>query len=311
MHTIAPFARFFAFIRLARPLFLAGGFVMHALGVMVALHQGANLDGWAFLWGQLTITATQLMTHFANEYYDLDADLANATPTFLTGGSRVLPAGELSPHVALITAETMAGVALVSGAVLVVTVQPTWLTFWLLVTVLVLSWEYSAPPLRLHSRGVDALTVAVVVTGLTPLLGYYLQTGRLDALILLTVFPLCCLQMASMLTVAFPDAASDAAVGKNTLVVRLGDGAARLHNGLLAAAYALLPLLTWLGLPLRVALAMGTTAPLAVWQVWRIRRGDWYNPARWGWLAFGGITLLMSMAVLAFLAFGWLWLATV
>ena len=50
------------------------------------------------------MTSFQLMTHYANDYFDLEADRANQTPTTWSGGSRVLPAGELSPRVALIAA---------------------------------------------------------------------------------------------------------------------------------------------------------------------------------------------------------------
>ena len=47
------------------------------------------------------MTAAQLMTHYANDYFDLEADRANRTPTRWSGGSRVLPAGVLPPRVAL------------------------------------------------------------------------------------------------------------------------------------------------------------------------------------------------------------------
>src|SRR5215211_3456971 len=143
--------------------------------------------------------------------------------------------------------------ALGVGVVLAVAVRPGVQTFLLIAAALVLSWMYSAPPLRLHSRGLGELTTALLVAGMTPLVGFYLQTGRVG-LPLLGVLPLCCLQFAMLLTIEFPDAAGDASVGKRTLVVRLGGArAARLLGLLLLAAYAGLPLLVALGLPAHVA----------------------------------------------------------
>ena len=121
---------------------------------------------------------------------------------------------------------------------------------------------------------------------------------------LLGVLPLCCLQLAMLLTIEFPDAVGDAIAGKRTLVVRLGGArAARLLVLMLLAAYAVLPLLVALGLPSWVAVGATVTAPLAAWQGWRVWRGAWANPARWNSLGFWAIALLMSTATAELLAF--------
>ncbi len=295
------------FIRLGRPHFLAGGFLLHGLGVVIALYTGAPLNLPALLWGQVAITTTQLMTHYSNEFFDLPADQANPTPTRWAGGSRVLPDGSLPPQVALATAVVLSMLAMGAVTVLALVIQPGALTAVLLILAMAMAWEYSAPPLRLHSRGLGELTVAFVVAGLTPLVGFYLQSGRLALLPLLAVIPLGCLQFAQMLSVEFPDTAGDASAGKCTLVVRLGGaGAARLFGMALLAAYAMLPLLSRLGLPATVAAAAGLTAPLAVWQGWRVLRGAWAEPAQWDSLAFWTIALLMGTAVAELLAFLWL-----
>jgi 1,4-dihydroxy-2-naphthoate octaprenyltransferase len=82
------FGRVGAFVKLGRPLFLGGGFVMYGLGAALAAFAGAHLDWTRYAWGQLAVTATQLMTHYANDYFDLAADRANRTPTRWSGGSR-------------------------------------------------------------------------------------------------------------------------------------------------------------------------------------------------------------------------------
>jgi 1,4-dihydroxy-2-naphthoate polyprenyltransferase len=289
--------RFRTFIRLGRFHFLVGGFILHALGVAVALYEGAALDIGAIIWGQIAITATQLMTHYANDYFDLAADRANQTPTRWSGGSRVLPDDALSPRTALNTALVLALVAVIASLVLALDVRPGVITLTLLLLSLLLAWSYSAPPLRLHSRGLGELTTAILVPGLTPLVGYYLQRGGFSPLPFLAVVPLCFLQFAMLLAIEFPDEAGDRAAGKNTLVVRLGAArAARLWLVALLAAYLLIPLLVLAGLPLYVGITAMSTMPFALWQAWRIRRGAWADPAQWNSLAMWSVVLLIGTA---------------
>jgi 1,4-dihydroxy-2-naphthoate octaprenyltransferase len=296
--------RLWLFIRLGRFPFLVGGFILHGLGVAAALYSGAVLDVQALVWGQVAITATQLMTHYANDYFDLAADRANTTPTYWSGGSRVLPDSGLAPRMALITALALVLLAVVATLVLALVVRPGLLTFALLLIALALAWFYSAPPLQLHSRGIGEFTTALLVPGLTPLLGYYLQTGTLTPLPILVVIPLCCLQFAMLLAIEFPDELGDRAVGKNTLLVRIGAmRAARLYILTLTVAYLLLPVLVMAGLPFAVGIAAGATLPLAVWQGWRVQRGAWADPAQWNRLAFWSIVLLMGTAAAELAAF--------
>lgn len=286
-----------AFIHLGRPLFLAGGFILHALGISLALYWGASFHLGAALWGQVVITAAQLMTHYANEYFDQDADRANPHRTRWAGGSGVLVAGLVPPWMALAAARALAITALAGMAALVFVLQTGPLTGPLIVLSMGLAWFYSAPPLRLHSTGWGELTTAALVPMLTPLLGFYLQAGALDALPFLATLPLAAFQFAMLLVIEFPDAAGDRAGRKRTLVVRLGESAAaRLHNAVLLAAYALLPVLVALGLPEVAARAVMGSFPLAGWQMWRMGRGAWSRPDAWESLAFASITLLMSAA---------------
>ncbi len=292
-----------AFIRLARPLFLVGGFIFYGLGVAIARHEGVPLHLTALLWGQLAVTAAQLMTHYANDYFDLAADRANVTPTRWSGGSRVLAEGLLPPRAGLRAALACGSVALAAiGAVWVVRLSAAAVALLLLATAL--AWFYSAPPVRLHSRGLGEWTVAAYVPVLTPLVGYTVQRGVPGLLPLLAAVPPACFQVAMIMIINFPDAAGDQQVGKRTLVLRLGsERAARLHPALLALGYLSLPALVWAGLPLIVAAAVLLPLPLAVWLVWRMSRGAWHNPAAWNGLGFWSIGLLMATAGLELLAF--------
>jgi 1,4-dihydroxy-2-naphthoate octaprenyltransferase len=293
-----------AFIQLGRLQFLAGGVLLYALGVSMALFAGARLHLAAFVVGQIAITATQLMTHYANEYFDLEADRANQTPTQWSGGSRVLVKGALPARTALVAALTLAAIALGANGLLNLLIQPSLPLFLLMAVAQAAAWFYSAPPLRLHSRGLGELTAAVVVAGLTPITGYVLQRGQLDLLPVLAVMPLLALQFAMLLSIEFPDADGDRQVGKRTLVVRLGPRTGiRLFALAVCAAFASLPLLVRAGLPVAVGLAVAALLPVAVALLWRVLRGDWCNPLRWGSFAFHTVVLLMSAITAQLLAF--------
>ena len=67
--------------RLARPLFLVGGFVFYALGVAIARYEGVALHVAALLWGQLAVTAAQLMTKFGPRTIGLAADPCSRPPS--------------------------------------------------------------------------------------------------------------------------------------------------------------------------------------------------------------------------------------
>jgi 1,4-dihydroxy-2-naphthoate polyprenyltransferase len=293
-----------AFIRLGRPLFLAGGIIMHALGVALALHSGASLNIAALLWGQIAISATQWMTHYANDYFDLSADHANTTPTNWSGGSRVLTQGLLLPRVALVMALVLVCIVILAAFVLAFVVQTGALTIPMLSLALFLAWFYSAPPLRLHSTRLGTVLTAMLIAGLTPLTGFYLQSGRLELMPMLAIAPLMCLQFCMLLAVDFPDVAGDTAAGKRTLVVRLGaERAARLYSAVLVLAYLILPLLVIAGVPSYVALTIMLMSPIALWLLWCVRRGDYADPERWNHFSFYSIALLFGTASVETLTF--------
>lgn len=295
-------ASLIAFVRLGRPLFLGGGFLLYALGAVVAAWHGHPLDLTRYVAGQVAVTAFQLMTHYANDYFDYDADVANTTPTRWSGGSRVLAEGALPRRVALIAALVLALLgAGASGVVIHLAgagVAPV------LVAMGVLSWLYSAPPVRLCARGLGELDTAIVVTGLVPWLGFALQApDRAGALtLLLAIAPLVLLQIAMLLAIEFPDAASDGRTGKRTLVVRLGaPRAAQLYVLITTLAFLALPIAYLAGLPVRVVIAATIPAPIAVWRIARIADHD--DPSAFERLTLFGVVLLVGTTIAEVAAF--------
>lgn len=300
----------FSLIRLGRPLFLAGGVVFHALGLSIAFLLTHHVNGLGALFLQIAISFTQLMTHYANDYFDRDGDALNTMPTAWSGGSRVLLEGLLAPRTALIAAVTCAGIAIGGIVALMLVTRPGLWALAMLITALLAGWFYSAPPIRLVGRGLGEPTGALVVPGLTTALGYGVQVGRIDPIVVAVVLPFSLLQFAMLLAVAAPDLEADRASGKRTLVVELGrDGAGRLYAAMLIGAYAILAVesLTIVRLwptPVYPALATLPIGGLLAWSAWR---GGWRDPASWAGTAFWTIAILIGTAVIESIA--WVWLA--
>lgn len=301
------FANTIDLIKLGRPLHLIGGAIFYGVGVAAA---GSTLrDGGLALLGLATALSAQLMNHYSNDYFDRDADVANATPTRWSGGSRVLPAGRLPAQVALAAALGW-GMLAMSLAVLSAMHSPNpALSAGVLGLAIALAWVYSGPPLYLHRRGWGEVVGALLVPGMTALTGFVLQTGTVQPIILLTILPLCLLQFAMLIAVSLPDVVGDRKVGKRTLAVMFGpQQAVRWQIGAIGMAFLSLPLLGLGGVPWLVALAPLTTAPIGLWLIIRFRSGAWADPAAWDGLGFWSIGQLVGsagMMLLGFVATEW------
>lgn len=280
-----------AFVRLGRPLFLGGGFLMFALGAALARWQGLLINGRRYVLGQLVVTLFQLMTHYANDYFDYEADRANTTPTRWSGGSRVLAGDELPRSVALAAALVLAVLGIIAAVIL--SLDAPRATPIIIAVIAILAWEYSAPPLRLCATGFGELTTAIVVTMLVPGLGYYLQAGRAHPMLALLLVSPVMLQLAMLLAIEFPDAAGDAATGKRTLVVRLGARtAAQLYAALTIGAFLWLPLAYALGLKSHIALFTAIPLPLAIWRLMKLE--DYADGSAHERMTFSAVALLIA-----------------
>jgi 1,4-dihydroxy-2-naphthoate octaprenyltransferase len=293
-----------AVVRLGRPIFLVGGVALYGLGALAAVRRGHPFELSTFVFGQLAVSALQLMTHYANDYFDYEADKANRTPTRWSGGSRVLVNGELPRAVALRAAllVALAVPAALLGLALTSARFPTH-AIALVLAMQALAWSYSAPPLRLHSRGLGEVTTAVVVPMLMPLAGFVVQAGAPAWFPVTLAAPLALLQIVMLLTIEFPDSAGDRSTGKRTLVVLLGARTAAWLAALLVVfSLVLVAVRVGASSSARLTAAWGALLPLAAVHVVRLARGDFRRPESWESLAFGAVALYFLAMVAELLA---------
>jgi 1,4-dihydroxy-2-naphthoate octaprenyltransferase len=132
---------------------------------------------------------------------------------------------------------------------------------------------YAVPPLRLANRGLGEFALALLIASLTPALAFSLQTGELHRLLTFYVFPLFFLILACLLSLNFPNFASDQKYLRQTLLLRLGwQAAIPVHNAFLVAAYLLLAIAPFIGVPFDLAWPGLLSIPLAAFQIYQFQR---------------------------------------
>jgi 1,4-dihydroxy-2-naphthoate octaprenyltransferase len=291
-----------AFIRLGRPKFLAYSLLLYGLGSSMVVHEGRPLDPGRWAHGLAFVFCAHLMTHYANERFDLGADAENPAPTPWTGGSRVLVERLLPARVSLAAAALL----LVAAALLALTL-PEGGARWLAMITIALGWFYTAPPLSLNYRGLGEVTVATGLNAAVPLLAYGLQSGGASRTptLLAIVFPTFVAQVARMLVMNLLDAEGDRRVGKRTLAVVLGPRRTRVAIAAgEALAYGSIAVLTAAhALPALAGTAMLLSLPLGAFLVSRVLAdAPPDRAATLGFVASTHVAVLVAAGMLGLLA---------
>ncbi len=291
-------------ITLSRPLFLAGGFLLYALGVAIAVYLGKPIHWEAYFLGQACVTLLQLSVHYLNEYYDLTADQANKNRTYLTGGSGAISPDGLPRRTALMAALGCLAVLASLTVALIAVVHPQPASYLILLLAFLGAFFYSVPPLRLESSGYGELVVTLLVAFLLPAFAYNLQTGQIHRLLAMTSFPLAALMMAMLLAFELPDFSNDLKFEKRTLLVRLGwQNGMNLHNILVLTAYLLLLIARFFGYPQFAMIAGLLTLPLGIFQIWQMRSIAGGAKPNWNAVTIGALALFSLTAYLFTYAF--------
>ena len=252
--------------RMTRPAFLLVTVSAALVGIASAASCGCGFDLPAAQATVLLACVAHAGANVLNDYHDArnGADAANTEGRYpFTGGSRLIQQGQVSeadtrrwaamllllliPAGLLLAARNGGGGLLLVGA-----------------AGLLIAWAYSAPPLKLMSRGLGELAIAaawwLVVIGAD-----YVQRGQFFLIPASLGFSVATLVACVLLINGVPDAAADSRVGKRTLAVRLGArGAAALYLWLVLLAHGWLALSVWLLIPPLTALWGLLSLPLSL-----------------------------------------------
>jgi 1,4-dihydroxy-2-naphthoate octaprenyltransferase len=223
----------------ARPLTLPAALapVAAGSGAAAALHSGRPDRAALAL---AVALALQIGVNYANDYSDgiRGTDRDRVGPFRLTGSGAARPGAVLAAACAAFLAATAAGAALV------------WLSraWWMLAVgaaCLPAAWFYTGGRRPYGYRGLGELSVFIFF-GLVAVLGTtYTQAGAISTTAVCAAVGIGSLACAILVANNLRDIPTDAAAGKRTLAVRLGEARTRvLYAGLLLmAALAVLPML--------------------------------------------------------------------
>ncbi|MDM8560874.1 1,4-dihydroxy-2-naphthoate octaprenyltransferase [Candidatus Parabeggiatoa sp. HSG14] len=201
------------------PILLGTVIAWHLQGIFLPLYFGLSLLAGLFIHAGINVL---------NDYFDHlnKTDELNKTPlTPFAGGSRMIQKGMLTPI------ETYRYGMLLLAAAIGIGLFLVWVRglplLWIGLIGVLSGYFYSAPPFSFHSRGLGEVLVGLNFGILVVLGAYYVQTQTLSLVAIIAALPLAILVTAILYLNEFPDYAADKEAGKNTLVVRLGQMAAR------------------------------------------------------------------------------------
>jgi 1,4-dihydroxy-2-naphthoate polyprenyltransferase len=239
----------------ARPRTLPAALAPVFVGTGVA----AALDGFRLvpaLLALLVALALQVAVNYANDY----SDGKRGTDAVRVGPMRLVGSGAATPRQVLVAAVLAFAVAGLAGLALAA------LSSWWLVAVgavsILAAWTYTGGPIPYGYRALGEVFVFVFF-GLVAVVGTaFGQTESLDGLAFVAAVPIGLCSVALLVVNNLRDVHGDAAVGKRTLAVLLGESRTRVaYTGLLVVAFGVV---VAIGVARPWALLGLLAAPLAV-----------------------------------------------
>ena len=227
--------------------------------VFVGTGAAAALDGFRLGPAVLALVvalALQVAVNYANDY----SDGKRGTDADRVGPMRLVGSGAATPKQVLVAALLSFAVAGVAGLALAA-VSSWWLVAVGAVSILA-AWTYTGGPIPYGYRALGEVFVFVFF-GLVAVVGTsFGQTRSLDGLAFAAAVPIGLCSVALLVVNNLRDVHGDAAVGKRTMAVLLGEARTRIaYVALLAVAFVVVVLI---GIQRPWALIALLAAPLAV-----------------------------------------------
>ncbi len=250
----------------ARPRTLSAALVPVATGTAVAVGEGSQTAWWRAGVALLVAMALQVGVNFANDYSD---GVRGTDDSTRIGPRRLVGSGLVEARRVKWAAFSALAVAAAAGAVLAAAAG--WGLLLAGAVCLAAGWAYTGGPKPYGYLGLGEMFVFVFF-GLVATAGTtYVLLERLDWFAVLCGVPVGLWAVALLMANNLRDITGDAAAGKRTLAVRLGERRSRLmYMAVLEASYGAALVASITG---RAAAAAVLGAPFAVGAVRRVLRG--------------------------------------
>lgn len=202
-------------LRVIRPHIVAGGFLGYLVGVLFSLNMGGSISIPALVLGYLIVLFMDLSTHFNNDYFDIEIDKSAPFKPF-GNTNQFIENPELMKTALYVSG--LCSLTSLACVTLLVMIGVNRVLFFPVILFNLLGWMYSAPPVRLHSRRLGEITIAVGTGFCIPAVGYIITQGGLDHEFTIFSVPLMLYGFILSLCLQIPDYEVDKAMNKNTLV---------------------------------------------------------------------------------------------
>jgi 1,4-dihydroxy-2-naphthoate octaprenyltransferase len=210
------------FLRIIRIHIVVGGALAFSLGVLLAIVGGGSFDPARVVLGYTVVLLGDLSSHYSNDYFDVEVDRYIEQKKFFAGSNLLVTnpyLRSLSRYISL----SLLALSNILAVVLVLFLGAPIEFFIVILGASLVGWFYSAPPLRLTSRGFGEASVGCVTGFAIPALGYLAVRGRFDPLFVYFAVPFVMYGFMLSLSLEAPDVEVDRKGGKRNLAVRIGE----------------------------------------------------------------------------------------
>lgn len=239
--------------------------VPFGVGAFIAWASGLPIHWASVAAGLLAVLFICIACYLTGEVYDAQGDALTIQygRTKFSGGTLMVVNGQLSPRAALRAVVALFVLAILLGLYITVG-QRNWVLLGLGLLGVAASALYSAPPVRLVSRGYGEVIIGFCYGWLTLVCGHATATGHLPPLSSAHYWPLALSIFNVIFLNEFPDYRPDIATGKRNLVVRLGLANSAWLYGFVAAATGVMMIFVWFNFRLEQPLYLLAVLPSAL-----------------------------------------------
>lgn len=214
------FQTLFNIVKLGRPQYLAGNFLVFTMGALLAVILGSEFASSKFILGYAILFTAHLSVHYSNDYFDFEVDHLT-TPNAISGGSGVLVKNPELKEFSKWFALTIMGISILLALIFTIIFNYPITFFLFLVFGNLLAWFYTAPPIKLVYRRLGEVANIVAVAIFLGA-GYFALKGTLDLPFLIFLLPVIFLQIIFINCFEIPSMEGDKLGNKITWIVLKG-----------------------------------------------------------------------------------------
>jgi len=208
-------------IKLGRFKFLAGGFLLYTIGILLAILSGVDFSINLYIFGYAIFLPAHLGMNYSNVYFDIESDKFNI-PTSISGGSKILIE---NPELIRICKILFVVLMILSISLAALFIYIYNYSIWFFLLVLfgnLLGLFYAAPPLRLSYRTLGEVANVINMGLVMPGFGYWILKGGLDIFYFIFAIGILFYGLVFIISVEIPDMEGDKLSNKKTFVVLIG-----------------------------------------------------------------------------------------